>query len=256
MKSADLGSRILWEDRHLLAVNKRPGEISQADRTGDTCLLDDLKAFLVERDAKPGNAFLGLVHRLDRTTSGVMLFSKTSKALERLNESFRGRDVKKTYWAIIQGQPPAESGELVHWISRDTVRNKADATLRPAPDRQEARLDFRLLAAGDRYSLLEINLHTGRHHQIRAQLAAIGLCIKGDLKYGAARSNPDGGICLHAVHLELAHPVGNDRPPVDVWADPRSVQVDSLWSHLVPPDRDIAFFRSKTYYDLKTTDNK
>lgn len=231
--------RILYEDNHLLVINKACGEISQADKSGDPCLGDAIEQFIKQRDAKPGKVFLGLVHRLDRPTSGAMVYAKTSKALARLNESFRGRDALKTYWAIIQGKSDSPGGELTHWLGRDTARNKAFASDRPGKDLQEARLAWRLLATGDRYSLLEIDLFTGRHHQIRAQLAAIGLIIKGDLKYGAARSNVDGGICLHAVRLQLDHPVARPEAPelrIDVRADPRSVQGDPIWTYLLPPD--------------------
>lgn len=231
----DPAGRIVYEDNHILVMNKLPGEITQGDKTGDPSMVDDLKAYLKERDGKPGEVFLGLVHRLDRPTSGIVVFAKTSKALTRLTGLFRDRDLEKVYWAIVEGRPDpslGDGGELVHWLSRNEKKNVSKAWSEAGPGRQEARLEWRLAKTGERYSLLRIRLHTGRHHQIRAQLAAIGLHIKGDLKYGSHRSNPDGGICLHAVRLVLPHPVGR-RPDLDLAAEPWVVQGDQrLWRDL------------------------
>ena len=202
---------VLYEDNHIIVVNKQSGEIVQGDKTGDTPLSDIVKTYLKEKYNKPGNVFLGVVHRLDRPVSGVVLFAKTSKALPRLNKLFAEHEkVKKTYWAIVGNKPPQESGTLTHWLTRNEKTNTAKAYDREVPNSKKAILDYRLIAASQRYFLLEIQLHTGRHHQIRCQLAKIGLPIKGDLKYGAPRSNPDGSICLHARHLELEHPVTHE----------------------------------------------
>lgn len=233
-----LSERVLYEDNHLIVVNKACGEISQGDKSGDPSLGEAVAELIRLRDAKPGRAFLGLVHRLDRPTSGAMVFAKTSKALSRLNEGFRERGAGKAYWAVVEGGPADDGGALRHWLGRDEKRNKAFASDRPGPGLVEASLDWRLVRRGDRYSLLEIDLHTGRHHQIRAQLAAVGLVIKGDLKYGAARSNADGGICLHALRLSFDHPVAaaDGARRVEVTADPRPVQGDPIWRHLLPPE--------------------
>lgn len=196
----------------------------QGDRTGDTCILDVVKGHLKERDGKPGNVFLGLPHRLDRPTSGVLILAKTSKALSRLAESFRNRDTAKIYWAVVAAPPENPEGELVHWLRKDG-RTNTSRTVKPgSPEAKEARLRYRLLGASDSYWLLEVELLTGRHHQIRAQLSAIGCPVKGDLKYGARRSNRNGGIHLHARSLETAHPTRSGRiriiaPPPDdpVW---------------------------------------
>ena len=211
-EAADLGSRILYEDNHLLVFNKRAGEIVQGDKTGDEPLVETLKAFIARRDAKPGQVFLGIPHRLDRPVSGVTLFAKTSKALERLSELFRTGDVHKTYWALCCGAPERPEGRLEDWLVRNEKANKT-FVVRPRPDgsvpreAKLAKLIYRHLGDTDRYHLLEVELLTGRHHQIRCQLAHIGCVIKGDLKYGAPRSNPDGGISLHAREIRLIHPV-------------------------------------------------
>jgi 23S rRNA pseudouridine1911/1915/1917 synthase len=201
---------IIHEDNHLAAINKTCGEIVQGDKTGDTPLSELLKEWLKEKYQKPGNVFVGVPHRLDRPVSGVVLFAKTSKALARLNDMFRLGEVKKTYWAIVKNPPPQNEDELVHWLVRNEQQNKSYARDREQPHSQQAVLHYRLIAASDRYHLLEIDLKTGRHHQIRAQLAHIGCPVKGDLKYGAARSNPDGGISLHARSVEFIHPVSKE----------------------------------------------
>ena len=216
---------ILYEDNHLVIVNKQAGEIVQGDKTGDTPLSDIVKDWLKEKYNKPGNVYLGVVHRLDRPVSGVVLFAKTSKALPRLNKMFAEHNkVNKTYWAIVQNRPQEPQGTLTHWLTRQEKNNTARAYDREVPGSKKAVLDYELIASGDRYHLLEIHLHTGRHHQIRCQLAKIGCPIKGDLKYGAPRSNPDGSISLHARTLTLEHPVNHERISVTA-----PVPDDKLW---------------------------
>ena len=216
---------VLYEDNHLIIVNKQAGEIVQGDKTGDTPLSDIVKDWLKEKHNKPGNVYLGVVHRLDRPVSGVVLFAKTSKALPRLNKMFAEHDkVSKTYWAIVQNRPQASKGTLTHWLTRQEKNNTARAYDREVPGSKKAVLDYELIASGERYHLLEIHLHTGRHHQIRCQLAKMGCPIKGDLKYGAPRSNPDGSISLHARNLTLEHPVSHERISVTA-----PVPDDRLW---------------------------
>lgn len=216
--------RILYEDNHLIVINKRVGELVQGDSTGDRTLADEVKEYLKVTYNKPGNVYLGIPHRLDRPTSGIVIYAKTEKALIRLNEMFKGSGVKKTYWAIVDKLPEKPDARLLHYIVRNTENNKSIAYPIEKKGSKIAKLDYRLLASGDKYHLLEIDLHTGRHHQIRAQLAAIGLHIKGDLKYGAARSNPDGGICLHARKVVFIHPVKKEE--ITIMAPPPK---DSLW---------------------------
>lgn len=215
---------VLFEDNHLIVINKRPGDIIQGDKTGDTPLSDIVKAYLKVKYDKPGNVYLGVVHRLDRPTSGVVVFAKTSKALPRLNKLFAEGKTKKTYWAVVKHPPNKTSDTLVHWLVRNPKQNKSYAHKHEVPQSKKAILDYRLVKKLDHYSLLEIQLKTGRHHQIRAQLAHIGSTIKGDLKYGAQRSNNDGSIHLHARNLAFPHPVKKDvmeftaPPPKDaVW---------------------------------------
>ena len=199
---------VLYEDNHVIGINKRVGDIVQGDKTGDISLSEHLKAYLKKKYNKPGEAYLGVVHRLDRPTTGVVLFAKTSKALSRLNAMFADKaQVQKTYWALVDAMPPATEGTLTHWLVRNEKQNKSVAYNKEVQQSKKAVLHYKLLKSFDHYHLLEIDLITGRHHQIRAQLAAIGLHIKGDLKYGAKRSNPDGGICLHAYKLTFEHPV-------------------------------------------------
>lgn len=222
------GMTVLYEDNHLIIVNKQAGEIVQGDKTGDTPLSDVVKAWIKDRHGKPGNVFLGVVHRLDRPVSGVVLFAKTSKALPRLNKLFAEHEkVRKTYWAIVQQRPPKQKDTLTHWLTRQERNNTARAYDREVPGAKKAVLDYEIIASGERYHLLEIHLHTGRHHQIRCQLAKIGCPIKGDLKYGAARSNPDGSISLHARSLELEHPVNHELISVTA-----PVPEDTLWKTL------------------------
>lgn len=200
--------RILYEDNHLIVINKMVGELCQGDDTGDRTLQDDVREYLKVTYNKPGNVFLGSPHRLDRPTSGIVVYTKTEKALKRMNEAFRTENgVRKTYWAIVDGCPHPEEGTLVHYVVRNSAQNKSYAYPDERKGSKSASLDYRLIGKSDRYFLLEIDLHTGRHHQIRSQLAAIGIHIKGDLKYGAERSNPDGGICLHSRKVVFLHPV-------------------------------------------------
>jgi 23S rRNA pseudouridine1911/1915/1917 synthase len=220
--------RVLYEDNHLIAVNKMPSDIVQADRTGDPTLADKVRGYLREKYGKKGNVFIGIPHRLDRPTSGVVLFARTEKALERLSGLFREGGVKKIYWAMVAERPPRDSDTLVHWLRRNPSLNKSFAVDGPGRDAKEASLSYRLLLSLERYHLLEIELHTGRHHQIRAQLAAIGCHIKGDLKYGSPRSNPGGGIHLHARQVSFVHPVKKE--PLTIVADPPP---DALWAAAV-----------------------
>ncbi len=199
---------ILFEDNHLIAINKRCGDIVQGDKTGDKTVGDDVKSYLKDKYNKPGNVFLGVTHRLDRPTSGVLLFARTSKCLTRMNELFRNDgSIKKTYWAVVEAKPEPPSATLEHWLVRNEKQNKSFAYLQEQKESKKAALTYRYLASSDRFHLIEVELHTGRHHQIRAQLAAIGLHIKGDLKYGFPRSNKDGGIHLHARTIQFVHPV-------------------------------------------------
>lgn len=199
---------ILYEDNHLLVVNKHAGDLVQSDPDGTEAIEDQIKAMIKIRDHKPGAVFLGVVHRIDRPVSGAVVFAKTSKALARLNEMIRSQQIKKHYWAITENRPNEEEGTLHHWIVRNAKSNRSHAHQRPKGDGKEAILDYRVLGASTNYTLIEVDLKTGRHHQIRAQLSAIGCSIKGDLKYGAKRSNKDGSISLHSRSIEFAHPVG------------------------------------------------
>ncbi len=217
---------ILYEDNHLLIVAKRCGDLVQPDPSGESALEDQIKAFIKMRDAKPGEVFLGVVHRIDRPVSGAVVFAKTSKALVRLNEMIREGRIRKVYWALTENRPVPESGELRHYILRDGRTNRSKAFDAPRPQAKEARLRYRVIGAGTRYTLVEIELLTGRHHQIRAQLAKIGCPIRGDLKYGARRSLPGGGISLHSRRVEFDHPVR--REPVAVTAPVPAG--DNLWA--------------------------
>jgi 23S rRNA pseudouridine1911/1915/1917 synthase len=218
---------ILWEDNHLLIVSKPAGMLVQGDITGDRCLKDWAEEDVARRFRKPGKAFIGLPHRLDRPTSGLVVLAKTSKALARMNAVFSGRDIQKTYWAIVEGHVDPPNGRLVHHLVRDGKTKKSFVSQRP--DAQEAILRYQILEKGDRYSLVEIDLETGRHHQIRVQLQAIGHPIKGDLKYGSKRSNPDGGIHLHARRISFIHPVSQER--IEVLAP---LPEEALWRALAP----------------------
>lgn len=216
---------IVYEDNHIIVVNKTASEIVQGDKTGDEPLSERLKGYLKVKYNKPGNVFIGVTHRLDRPVSGLVVFAKTSKALSRLNAMFQTKEVKKTYWAIVTAAPPQEEGELVHYLVRNEKQNKSYAYDRERPESKRAILHYRLLAHSERYWLLEVDLQTGRHHQIRCQLAKMGCPIKGDLKYGAPRSNPDASICLHARHIRFIHPVSKEQidltaplPDGNLWA--------------------------------------
>ena len=207
-----IGDQILYEDNHLLALNKLPGQITQGDKTGDPSLADLVKDFLKERDHKPGNVFCGVIHRLDRPVSGVVLLAKTSKALSRMTEKVRTRDFEKHYWAVVKTPPPQQAGILENWLVKVEERNKSYVVSSGRPNAKLARLEYREVAVSDGgYHLLDVNLQTGRHHQIRCQLANIGCPIKGDLKYGAPRSNDDGSISLHAREISFEHPVTHVR---------------------------------------------
>ena len=201
---------ILFEDNHLLIINKKSGELAQGDETGDIPLIDSLKDFIKKRDKKPGNVYLGLIHRLDRPTSGILVFAKTSKALTRMNEIFKTRKVKKSYWAIVENKPEKEFERLEHYLRKNPKNNKTTVFTNPTKDAKIAILEYQLKGNLDNYYLLEVDLFTGRSHQIRAQLSFIGHPIKGDLKYGAKRSNPDGSISLHARKISFTHPVSKE----------------------------------------------
>lgn len=200
---------VIYEDNHIIVVNKAPGEIVQGDKTGDTPLSETVKQWIKETHAKPGNVFLGVVHRLDRPVGGLVVFAKTSKALSRLNEMFRNGDVHKTYWALSRNKPPKDSDLLTHYISTVESNNKSYASLTPKSGSKESKLRYRLLATGERFNLIEVELLTGRKHQIRVQMSAIGCPIRGDLKYGDKRSNPDGSISLIARRIKFIHPVSS-----------------------------------------------
>ena len=218
--------QILYEDNHLIVLNKQAGQIVQGDKTGDSPLCDQVKAFIKLRDAKPGNVFCGVVHRLDRPVSGVVVMAKTSKALSRMTQMVQARQFEKRYWAVVKAAPPAAEATLEDWLLKDEARNKSFVVPEGRPGARLARLDYRTLAVSNGgYRLLEVNLHTGRHHQIRCQLAHIGCPIKGDLKYGAPRSNPDGSISLHARSVGFLHPVS--REPLAIVAP--NAEIESMF---------------------------
>jgi 23S rRNA pseudouridine1911/1915/1917 synthase len=226
--SINFTSRILYEDNHLLVFNKLPSEIVQGDKTGDVPLVDLLKDYIKVKYHKPGNVFLGVVHRIDRPASGAVLFARTGKALSRLNEMLREGSMKKVYWAIVKNRPPLESGHLVHYLKKNEEKNKSMVYGQEVAGSKRAELEYRLLGSGEHYHLLEILLLTGRHHQIRAQLAAIGCPIRGDIKYGFHRTNEDGSIHLHARRVEFIHPVSKE--PMCIEAQPPR---DALWDFFV-----------------------
>ncbi|MBR4920474.1 MAG: RNA pseudouridine synthase [Prevotella sp.] len=219
--------KVVYEDNHIIIVYKESGEIVQGDKTGDTPLSELVKAYIKEKYAKPGLVFLGVVHRLDRPVSGLVMFARTSKALGRLNNMFRDGEVHKTYWAVVQNKPEEEEGTLEHWLVRNEEKNKSFAYSREVPRSKKAILKYRLIGQSERYYLLEVNLLTGRHHQIRCQLAAMGCPIKGDLKYGAKRSNPDGSISLLAHRLDFIHPVSKEHIVVE-----SPLPQDNLWQNI------------------------
>lgn len=216
--------KVLYEDNHIIIVYKEPSEIVQGDKTGDVPLSEMVKAYLKEKYQKPGNVFVGVVHRLDRPVAGIVVLAKTSKALTRLNEMFRTKEVKKTYWAIVKNQPPTAQGTLTHYLVRNEKQNKSFAHEREVKDSKRAVLHYKVIGKNTNYLLLEVDLETGRHHQIRCQLAKMGCPIKGDLKYGAPRSNPDGSISLLAHSIRFVHPVSKAEihvtsplPDGDIW---------------------------------------
>lgn len=219
--------QILHEDNHIIVVNKRVGDIVQGDKTGDKPLSEVVKEYIKEKYNKPGDVFLGVIHRLDRPTTGIVVFAKTSKALTRLNESFKNRETQKTYWAIVKKCPPKENDTLIHFLKRNPKNNTSKAHTKEVPESKKASLEYTIIKKLDYYFVLEINLHTGRHHQIRAQLAAIGCPIKGDLKYGFDRSNSDGGIHLHARKLVFNHPVTKEMLHIEA-----QVPKDTLWNSI------------------------
>ena len=216
---------VLYEDNHLIIVNKRAGDIVQGDKTGDTPLSEIVKEYLKEKYHKPGNVYLGVVHRLDRPTTGLVVFSKTSKALPRLNKLFANKEAKKTYWALVKNAPPKPQDTLIHWLKKNPKNNKSSAFTKEVAGSKKAILHYKILKKLDTYYLLEIELETGRHHQIRSQLAFIGSPIKGDLKYGFDRSNPDGSISLHARQLDFEHPVKNEAMSIVA-----PLPEDALWN--------------------------
>ena len=218
---------ILYEDNHIIILNKHCSEIVQGDKTGDEPLSDTLKRWLKEKYNKPGNVFVGVTHRLDRPVSGVVLFAKTSKALARLNEMFKNGEIQKTYWAIVKDAPKVVNAEITHWLVKNEKNNKSTAYEQEKPNSKKAILHYSTLLSSDNYTLLDIDLKTGRHHQIRCQLAKIGSPIKGDLKYGFSRSNPDGGISLHARSIRFIHPVSKE----EIYIVAPCPGNDSLWNY-------------------------
>lgn len=217
--------QILHEDNHIIVINKRVGDIVQGDKTGDKPLSEVVKEYIKDKYNKPGEVFLGVVHRLDRPTTGIVIFAKTSKALERMNKMFSERATQKTYWAVVKNKPPKNEDNLIHFLKRNEKNNTSKAHLKEVPESKKASLDYKIIKELNNYFALEINLHSGRHHQIRVQLQAIGCPIKGDLKYGFDRSNPDGGIHLHARKLNFIHPVSKEE--ITIIAQTPN---DSIWN--------------------------
>jgi 23S rRNA pseudouridine1911/1915/1917 synthase len=219
---------VLYEDNHIIAVNKRPSDIVQGDKTGDAPLSDFVKQYVKEKYGKPGEVFIGTVHRIDRPVSGIVLFARTSKALARLNQMFQTKEIQKTYWAVVKNKPPRESGKLIHYLKKNESKNMSKAFDKEQPGALRSELDYRLICSSDNYHLLEITPLTGRHHQIRVQLSSMGCPIKGDLKYGFNRSNKDASIHLHARKIEFIHPVKKE--PVIIIAPPPD---EVLWNEFV-----------------------
>jgi len=230
LKRFNLDLEIIYEDNHVIVVNKKASDIVQGDKTGDETLPDKIKSYLKEKYQKPGNVFCGVVHRLDRPTSGAVVFARTSKALERLNKQFREKETNKIYWAIVEKAPADSQGTLTHFLKKNEKQNKSYASSTEQPGSKKAVLHYSQIGSSDHYTLLEIRLETGRHHQIRCQLATIGCVIKGDVKYGAKRPNEDGSICLHARSLELIHPTSKEA---------------LIFEAEVPTDRLWQFFKSR-----------
>ncbi len=219
---------ILFEDNHLIAVKKLPGEIVQADKTGDETLADKVKEYIKLKYNKPGDVFLGIIHRIDRPVGGVVVFARTSKALVRMNKQFQDKLIEKTYWAVIDERPPSEKGELINWMKKNQIKNKSRAYDQEVKESKKAELLYNLIGRSKNYYYLEINPKTGRHHQIRVQLSHAGCCIKGDVKYGANRTNKDGSIHLFARSITFSHPVKNE--PMTVSANP---PIDPLWNEFI-----------------------
>jgi 23S rRNA pseudouridine1911/1915/1917 synthase len=217
--------QVLYEDNHIIIVNKRAGDIVQGDKTGDKPLSDVVKDYIKDKYNKPGNVYLGTVHRLDRPTTGLVIFAKTSKVLPRLNKLFLSKDIKKTYWAIVKNEPPKHEDTLTHWLKKNPKNNKSKAHSNEVKDSKKAILHYQVIKKLDNYFLLEVNLETGRHHQIRVQLASIGCPIKGDLKYGFDRSNKDASISLHARHIEFMHPVKKESISIEA-----PLPDDAIWN--------------------------
>lgn len=225
---------ILYEDNHIIIVNKRNSDIVQGDKTGDEPLDSIVKNYIKEKYNKPGDVFLGVVHRLDRPVSGCIVYARTSKALARMNELFRSKDVKKTYWAIVTERPPEEEGTLIHYIKRNEKQNKSFVFNEQVKESKLAELEYRIIARSESFYLLEVDLHTGRHHQIRAQLASMGCPIKGDLKYGSKRSNEGGGISLHSFRISFVHPVKKEQVTVTA-----PLPNDKTWKVFIPHSREF-----------------
>ncbi|MFH2141969.1 MAG: RNA pseudouridine synthase [Bacteroidota bacterium] len=219
---------VLYEDNHLIAVNKQPGEIAQGDETGDSTLIDKIKLYIKKKYNKSGEVFLGTIHRLDRPASGVILYARTSKALTRMNQLFRDKKIEKIYWAVVGQRPSEDSAMLIHYLVKNEKQNKSYAYETEKPGTKQAILEYKIIGASERYFLLEVNLHTGRHHQIRCQLSKISCQIKGDLKYGYARSNENGGIHLHARKISFIHPVKNEK--IEIIAEPPDERIWNLFS--------------------------
>jgi 23S rRNA pseudouridine1911/1915/1917 synthase len=219
---------VLYEDNHIIAVNKRPSDIVQGDKTGDTPLSDFVKQYVKKKYDKPGDVFIGTVHRIDRPVSGIVLFARTSKALARLNQMFQTKEIQKTYWAVVKNRPPKESGKLIHYLKKNEAKNMSKAFENEHPGALRSELDYKILCSSDNYHLLEITPLTGRHHQIRVQLASMGCPIKGDLKYGFNRSNKDASIHLHARKIEFIHPVKKEL--ITIIAPPPN---EVLWNEFV-----------------------
>lgn len=232
-----ISDRILYEDNHLIVVNKLPSEIVQGDKTGDVCLLDDVKAYIKEAYDKPGNVFAGLVHRIDRPVSGAVIFAKTSKALSRMTLMVKDRNFQKIYLAVVKNRPPKDADVLEDYLVKNEQQNKSFVTTAGTKEAKLGRLSYRIVGKSDNYYLLEIELFTGRHHQIRCQLAHIGCPIKGDLKYGAPRSNPDASISLHAYRVAFVHPV--QKTPVAIIAPPPDTQIWNCFKAFFESDSDL-----------------
>jgi len=226
MKTTHKNLETVYEDNHIIIINKRPGDIVQGDKTGDVPLSEIVKQYLKVKYKKPGNVFLGVVHRIDRPTSGLVIFAKTSKALSRLNQMLKNKQIRKTYLAIVKNKPPKDNDTIIHYLKKNPKNNKTSVFDKPVKDTKKAILHYKIIGSSDNYHLLEVDLETGRPHQIRAQLSKIGCPIKGDLKYGFPRSNPNKGISLHAFQIELDHPVKKE--PIKVKALPPQ---DDLWEY-------------------------